>query len=347
MAISERKRRILTAIVEHYIRTGEPVGSKTLAMITGLNASPATIRNDMAELFEMGLLEQPHTSAGRIPSHMGYRLYIDNLMCCKPLSQEEKDEIDALFNVRDPDPDRLLQAAANALAYYTNCASIAATVTPKHIEVKRIDIVPIDSRTAVLILVATNGMVRDKVCRTGANMTPEVFEFFRKFATDRFCGRTLSDISSYYVNSVAVSLGEYSRIFTPLLISIYELCREVEEGQFYVSGETNLLAYQEFARIAHDMLLLLNSKREMTDMLNRPVAAMEVVVGKENTRSEMNAASLVVAKYNVGMDNGGAVGIIGPVRLDYATIIPHIQYFASTLGKLMSETLGGKSLDND
>ena len=345
MAISDRKRKILAAIVEQYIRTGEPVGSKTLSMLAELNASSATIRNDMAELFEMGLLEQPHTSAGRIPSHMGYRMYIDTLMCCKPLSQDEKDEIDALFNVRDPDPDRLLQAAANALAYYTNCASIAATVTPKHIKVKRIDIVAIDSRTAVLILVATNGMVKDKVCRTGANMTPEVFDFFRKFANDRFCGRTLSEISSYYVNSVAIALGEYSRIFTPLFIAIYELCREVEEGQFYVSGETNLLAYQEFARIAHDMLLLLNSKREMTDMLNRPVADMNVIVGKENIRSEMNSASLVVAKYNVGMDNGGAVAIIGPVRLDYATIIPHIRYFAETLGKLMTETLGNGEND--
>ena len=340
MTISERRRKILAAIVEQYIRTGEPVGSKTLAENAGLNASSATIRNDMAELFDMGLLEQPHTSAGRVPSHMGYRLYIDDLMRCKPLSQQEKDEIDALFNVRDPDPDRLLEDAANALAYHTNCASIAATVTPESIRVRRIDIVPIDARTAVLILVATNGTVKNKVCRTSANMTPEIFEFFRKFATDRFCGRTLHEISSYYVNSVAVSLGEYSRIFTPLLISIYELCREVEEGQFYVSGETNLLAYQEFAKIAHDMLALITSKHEMTDMLNRRLSEVDVIVGKENTRSEMTAASVVVAKYNIGKDNGGALGVIGPIRLDYSTLIPHLEYFASKLGKLMNETLG-------
>ena len=131
MKLDPRKLQILTAIVETYIDTGEPVGSKTLSAKLGFQVSPATIRNDMAALFDMGLLEQPHTSAGRVPSHLGYRIYVDQLMHCKPLSEEEKSEIDALFNVRDPDPDKLLEDAAAALADYTNCATISTTITPK------------------------------------------------------------------------------------------------------------------------------------------------------------------------------------------------------------------------
>ena len=146
MKLDIRKLKILTAIVETYIETGEPVSSKMLTEKLGLQVSSATIRNDMAALFEMGLLEQPHTSAGRVPSHLGYRIYVDQLMRCEPLSDEERREIDALFNVRDPDPDKLLEDAAEALADYTNCATVSTTITPRTVQVKRIEIVPAGAR---------------------------------------------------------------------------------------------------------------------------------------------------------------------------------------------------------
>ena len=155
MRFDERKMKILSAIVETYIRTGEPVGSKTLSEMPGIGVSPATVRNEMASLFSMGLLEQPHTSAGRIPSHLGYRIYVDRLMKEEPLTEKERDEIDALFNVGDPDPDRLLQDAAEALAEYTDCATVAMTTTPSYVTVEHIDIVPADkSNSAVLSLIA-------------------------------------------------------------------------------------------------------------------------------------------------------------------------------------------------
>ena len=339
MNIEDRKKRILAAIVEEYIRTGEPVGSKTLLKISDLNVSSATIRNDMSELFDEGFLEQPYTSSGRIPSHLGYRKYIDSLMCCKPLSAEEKAEIDALFNVRDPDPDKLMEDAANVLSEYTKCAAIVASTTPKTVSVKKIDLVPVDSRTVVLILLASNGVIKNKVCRTNFLLTPDIADFFRKFATDRFCGRTLDEISTLYVNSVTVSLGEYSRLFNPLILSIYELCREVWAGQFFVDGETNLLSYGEFEKIAHDLLSFISNKADMSSLLNSKTSGAEVKIGKENSNYELFGASIVFAGYNVGKENGGTVGVIGPVRLNYRTLIPHIEYFANTLGKLLSETL--------
>ncbi len=162
MKLDIRKLKILTAIVETYIDTGEPVSSKILAQQLGFSVSSATIRNDMAALFEMGLLEQPHTSAGRVPSHLGYRVYVDQLMHCKPLSEEERREIDALFNVRDPDPDKLLEDAAQALADYTNCATVSTTITPKTVLVKRVEIVPAGTRTVVVLVIATNGVIKNK-----------------------------------------------------------------------------------------------------------------------------------------------------------------------------------------
>ena len=250
MKLDIRKLKVLTAIVETYIETGEPVGSKTVARKLDFQVSSATIRNDMAALFDMGLLEQPHTSAGRVPSHLGYRIYVDQLMHCQPLSEEEQREIDALFNVRDPDPDRLLEDAAEALADYTKCATVSTTITPKTVQVKRVEIVPAGARTVVVLVIATNGVIKNKVCRVDFGLTTEIVEFLNQFCNGRLVGKSVSDISQWYINSIAVTLGDYSTLFVPVLATVYELCREINEGQFYTSGSVNLLGYKAVSELA-------------------------------------------------------------------------------------------------
>ncbi|RPF43167.1 heat-inducible transcription repressor HrcA [Hydrogenoanaerobacterium saccharovorans] len=339
MEIDQRKLKILAAIVENYIRTGEPIGSKTLAQMLEFQVSPATIRNEMSALFDMGLLEQPHTSAGRVPSHLGYRVYINQLMHCKPLTEEERDEIDALFNVKDPDPDRLLEDAANALAHFTNCATISTTITPKHVTVRRIEIVPVDRRTVVMLVVASNGVIKNKVSRVDYNLNREIIEFFNKFANNRFGGRSMDEISTMYVSSVAVALGEYSRVFTPLLAGIYELCKAINDGQYFASGETNLLGYKEFDAVAHDLLTTIGDRDKITEILPFQKEGVQISIGKENPISELTDSSVVVATYKIGKDSCGAIGVVGPVRLNYQKLIPHLEYFAKTLGKLLSDTL--------
>lgn len=340
MDLDARKLKILAAIVENYIRTGEPIGSKTLAQMLEFQVSPATIRNEMSALFDLGLLEQPHTSAGRVPSHLGYRVYINQLMHCKPLTEDERDEIDALFNVRDADPDRLLEDAANVLADYTNCATISTTITPRHVAVRRIEVVPIDRRTVIMLVVATNGVIKNKVSRVDYNLTREIIEFFNKFANDRFAGRSMEEISMMYLSSVAVALGEYSRVFTPLLAGLYDLCKSINDGQYFASGETNLLGYKEFSPVAHELLTTIASRQKIADIL--PMSTKEGVsisIGKENARSELTDSSVIVATYKIGKDSCGAIGVVGPVRLDYERLIPHLDYFAKTLGRLLSDTL--------
>lgn len=338
MKLDLRKLQILTQIVETYTRTGEPVSSKTVAKHLELNVSPATIRNDMAALFDMGLLEQPHTSAGRIPSHLGFRVYVDQLMHCKPLTEEERREIDALFNVRDPDPDKLLEDAAEALADYTKCAAVSTTITPETVYVKRIEIVPAGTRTMVVLVIASNGVIKNKVCRVDFRITNETTEFLNRFANGRMAGKSVLEISQKYINSVAVTLGEYSQLFIPVLAAVYELCREISEGQFYTSGSENLLGYKEFGDIARDLLLTMNDRSQLLGVIASKKDAVFITIGKENTRSELTDTSVVVTKYKIGTQNAGAIGVIGPVRMDYAKLIPHIEYFSQTLGKLLAET---------
>jgi len=338
MKLDIRKLKILTAIVETYIDTGEPVSSKILAQQLGFSVSSATIRNDMAALFEMGLLEKPHTSAGRVPSHLGYRVYVDQLMHCKPLSEEERREIDALFNVRDPDPDKLLEDAAQALADYTNCATVSTTITPKTVLVKRVEIVPAGTRTVVVLVIATNGVIKNKVCRVDFRVTGEIVEFLNQFANGRLVGRSVNDISQWYINSISVTLGDYSQLFIPVLATIYELCREINDGQFYTSGGANLLNYKELADIARDLLSAMANREQLLGVIGSKSDAVFITIGKENNQSELTDTSVVVTKYRIGEQNSGAIGVIGPVRMDYAKLIPHLEYFSQTLGKLLAET---------
>lgn len=338
MNLSQRQQRILSAIVENYIKTGEPVGSKLLSRQLEFQASPATIRAEMAWLFDMGYLEQPHTSAGRVPSHMGYREYIDSLMTCKPLTRSEKDEIDSLFNVRDPDPDKLLEDAAEALSGYTNCATVTTSITPKNVAVKRIELIAAGAGTVVILIIATNGVIRNKVCRVDFKVTPELLEFFGKFANARLVDRSIDTITSDYISSVSVTLGEYSRVFTPLLFAVFELCKEINDGQYYLSGGTKLLEYNELSQLVHDLLVMLENRGRLQSLFDAGSKDFKILIGKENTSMELSGASLVAAHYEIGGQRAGTVGLIGPVRLDYAKIIPHLEYFAKMLGEALSET---------
>lgn len=338
MKLEPRKLQILTAIVETFIETGEPVSSKMLMQRLGINVSSATIRNDMAALFEMGLLEQPHTSAGRVPSHLGYRIYVDQLMHCKPLTDNERREIDALFNVRDPDPDRLLEDAAAALAEYTNCAAISTTITPKTVCVKRVEVVPAGVRTCVVLVIATSGVIKSKVCRVDFNLTPETIEFLNQFTNGRLAGKSVSEISQWYINSISVTLGDYSQLFISVLAAVYELCHEISDGQFYTGGSTNLLGYKEFSDIARDLLMTMNNREDLLGVIASKDDAFFITIGKENARSEMTDTSVLVTRYKIGGENSGAIGVIGPVRMDYARLIPHLDYFSQMLGKLLTET---------
>lgn len=337
MQLSDRKQKILMAIVETFIRTGEPVGSKHLAEILDIHVSSATIRSDMAWLFEMGYLEQPHTSAGRVPSHLGYREYIDSLMQCRPLTKEEKDEIDSLFNVRNPDPDKLLEDAADALSEYTHCATVTSSVTPKTVRLRRIEIIAAASSIVVILMITSSGLIRSKVCRVDFKVTPELVDFFYKFINSRLADRSIETITSSYINSVSVTLGEYSRIFNPILVAIFELCREINDGQYYLSGGTKLLEYDELSSLARDLLKMLEKRDKLQSLFGPDNSEFKILIGKENATMELSGSALVVTHYEIGGETAGSVGLIGPVRMDYARIIPHLNYFAKTLGEILSE----------
>ena len=333
-----RKKRILEAVVEQFIHTGEPVGSKLVAQVMGNVVSPATIRNDMASLESAGYLEQPHTSSGRVPTHMGYRLYVDEMMRPLPLTLSRRAEIDAMFNIRNADPDRLLEDAAAALAELTGLATVCTTMIPAAVTVKKIEIIPAGERTVVILLIASSGVIKNKVCRVDFIVTPQIVDFFLKFAQTRLEGRSIDEITSSYISAVSVSLGEYARLFMPVFAALYDLVKEISEGQYFTRGTTNLLGYAELASGAYELLGFIERRREMLGLISSITAPVQVLIGRESAVSPLSESSMLIARYHIGSNAAGAIGLIGPVRMDYAELLPHVEYFAKTLGKLLSET---------
>ena len=339
MKLTPRQQMILSAIVEAYTKTGEPVGSKLIAQTAALNVSPATIRSEMATLYEWGYLEQPHTSAGRVPSHLGYREYIDTLMACEPLRQDERDQIASLFNVKNPDPDKLLVDAAEALSEYTGYATVTSSIVPKTVRVRKIELIAAGANTVVILLVASNGVIRNKVCRVDFAVTSEIIEFFNKFTNSRIAGRSIESITGSYISSVSMTLGEYSRMFTTILMAIYELCSEVGEDRYYTSGSTKLLEYDDVSVMARELLTLFDDRERLQAAFSPNQQSLRVIIGKENPNVELTGSSVLITHYNIGGQSAGMVGLIGPVRLNYSRLIPHLEYFAKMLGDLMSDTL--------
>lgn len=347
MALTERQLNILKAIVESYIVMAEPIGSKLISEKGDIRVSSATIRSEMATLFDMGYLEQPHTSAGRIPSHIGYREYLDNLIRIRPLSKKEKLEIDSLFNVKNPDPDKFLGDVAKALSYYTASTAVASYKVDSDVIVKKIELVRAGKNTLVILLIASNGFIRHKICRVDFVITDELIEFFTKFANANFSGYSIYTITENYVGSVSVTLGEYSRIFNPLLVSLFDLCREITEGQYYIEGKTKLLEYPELENSSKDLLIMLEDREIIHSLFSsRDIKDIRVIIGKENSKMELSRTSIVMSNYTVAGKRAGTLGIIGPIRTNYGKVIAYIDYFTKMVGDLLSDTLENHAEEN-
>ena len=339
MELDARKQKILAAVIEQYIETGEPIGSKNLLNALDFSVSSATIRNEMAALSEMGYLEQPHTSAGRIPSQKGFRFYLDMLIELQPISEAEMRFIDDVFKNSDVDPQKLIGNAGHLLADITNCAAIAATPSAERSIISRIEILPVSSKTFLLLMVTSSGAMKNRICRTDFEVSVEALEFFVRFINEKFKGIELDTVTTPFIQTLAVSMGQYSLLLTPLLYNLFELAREISSGVVMLEGEANLLNHKELDVIARDLLKLLSNPNEFLSLVPPSHEGVNVIIGSELSAPILKDTSVLVTRYNIAGDLAGTIGIIGPTRINYAKIIPHIEYFAKVLGRILKDNL--------
>ena len=338
MELSERKQIILAAIVEQYIRTGEPVGSKSLLETLPMRVSSATIRNEMAELVSMGLLEQPHTSAGRVPSHAGYRYYIDHLMHTRELDEDARRKIEAAMG-QGGDPEHLLSRAGEVLADMTNCAALSTTPAGESVRIRRIEMVPVGTRTAMLVLLTSTGILKSRICRADTPITVPVLERFYNVTSSHLVGKPLCDMQITTMQTLAASLGADAFTMLPFLAGIAELARDASQAAVRLDGQSNLLGYRELEENAYELMEFLRKGEPLNALIAQNNADVHVLIGKENKFRQLENSSLILARYDVGGEESGTIGVIGPTRLDYAKLIPSVRYLTDLVGRLLTQSI--------
>ena len=333
--LDERKRRILAAVVDAYILTGEPVGSKAIAALPDIRVSPATIRNDMAMLEQLGYLEQPHTSAGRIPTYSGYRLYIDELMNAKTLSDEEKTLLDNCLDVDVPTADALIESASKALAELTHCATVVKNVAPKFSVITKVELIPTGRRMYVLLMVTSSGNIKNKVCRLEFDLTNEQIEFFSRYMAENLQGVSIEDLDGDTIDRLVSAMGAYMVTLAPLLQGVCELAEGFKDNEVKLQGEKNLLARQD---INSDQIVEFfeNRNKVVKNMLDDSFGDLQVLFGEDGGFIIENS-SMIVSKIKKDGKTAGSLGVIGPMRLDYAKIIPYLEYLTDRITDIISD----------
>ncbi len=332
--MDDRKLKVLAAVVDEFIRTGEPVGSKAIAKLEHIKVSAATIRNDMAVLEQLGYLEQPHTSAGRIPTYLGYRLYIDELMTLPELSDSEKSRLDELLGGEDTPEELLIQNAAAALTELTQCAAVVTNSAPRFSVISKVEVIPTGKRLYVILLITSNGSIKNKACRLEFDLTNEQLEFFTHYVEQNLSGVSVDELSEEMLDKMITAVSAYMVSLSPLVKGICELSEDLKQQQLTVSGSEKLLSCNELDKM--EVVRFIEHKHELVDLLEDSFSGVQIKFGADNNFAIGNS-SMIVSKYRKKGKEAGSLGIIGPMRVDYKKIIPYIEYLTHKISDLMSE----------
>ncbi len=339
--MDDRKLKILAAVVDAYVTTGEPVGSKAIAALPDINVSPATIRNDMAVLEQLGLLEQPHTSAGRVPTFQGYKLYIDKCMPARTIPVEDRERLDRIFEETDTcDEELLIQSATTALAEITHCAAVAVNAIPQFSVISKVEVIPTGKRLYVILLITSAGNIKNKACRLEIDLNEEQLAFFQSFLTQHLHGVSLNELSPERMEQLITAMGAYMVTLGPLVQGLYELSRDMMQQELTVNGTRNLLTCQELDTM--DIVQFMEHQDVIVPMLNETFSGIHVKFSDENASAEnqtfvIGNSSMIVGQYHKDGREAGRLGLIGPMRLDYAKIIPYLEYITQKITDLISE----------
>ncbi len=331
MGLDERKLKILKAVIQNYLETGEPVGSRTISKYTDLNLSSATIRNEMADLEELGYIVQPHTSSGRIPSDKGYRLYVDMLMEEK---QAEMEELKVELNAKSEKLDSILKEAVKVIAANTNYASMITTPQYRVKKIRFVQLSQVDEYTLLAVIVLEGNVVKNKLIRVHEELNQNIVLRLNLMLNTFLQGVDIKEINLGLIQRMKEEVPAQAAIVTEVLDAISE-CLSEEEMETYTSGSTNIFKYPELndSSRASNLLYALEEKKQLTQLMYREgneERGIKVYIGDESPIEATKDCSVVTATYHIDEGVYGKIGIIGPRRMDYEKVV-------STLQNLMSE----------
>ncbi|MDO5521084.1 MAG: heat-inducible transcriptional repressor HrcA [bacterium] len=329
MQLDERKLKILQAIIKTYLETGEPVGSRTISKYTDLNLSSATIRNEMSDLEDMGYIIQPHTSAGRIPSDKGYRLYVDRMMEAK---FQEIDDMKTELMAKTDKIDVLLKQVAKMLANDTNYTSVVSKPQYKHNKVKFIQITEVDVGQMLTVIVTEGNVIKNKIIDVPESIDKEMILKLNIVLNTFLQGLDLTEINMALIQKMKEQAGNYSDLVGNILDSVAEALKEEDDVEIYTSGATNILKYPELSdrESASELLYTFEEKKQLSELINDRMEeeeerGIQVYIGNETKVQSMKDCSVVTATYEIGEGVYGKIGIVGPKRMDYEKVVSTLQ----------------------
>lgn len=337
MELTERKRQILKVVVEDYIRSAEPVGSKAIAARMGGSVSSATIRNELADLVDLGYLEQPHTSAGRVPSPKGYRLYVNELMEQQKLTIAETEKINQSLHIKMEELDRVISQAGKAISSFVNYPAYVAAAGKKRMTARRFDLLPVDERSCIVVMMMSDSRVKSQLLRLQLKVDLEQLPTLVGVLNSHFTG-----ISTEEMNQRLMDVAEQVPPQLFLLLSqtvgyAVDSLEEASHREIVTAGANQLLKLPEFrdADKAHELMSFLADSKENLPMPEE--GPMKILIGPENVSDALKDTSVVVASYDIGDDMRGLIGVVGPTRMDYATVAARLSGFAEGLTRLFGK----------
>ena len=340
MELSERKKKILRAIVDNYIQTAEPVGSKALAAMPGLECSSATIRNEMADLTQMGLLEQPHTSAGRVPSPAGYRLYIDELMLDYRLSVDETQSLNQAMELKMQEMDKVISQVSKMVSKMTNLPAVAMTAAANAPTVRRFDILQASAGSFILVVMTSNEIVKNKLIKLPVHCDEQDLKLLSAVLNASLTDISAEQFSPELLEKVARSAGAAASLVPIIVDFTTHVLAEQQKSQVYVAGQMKLLGQPEYRDVdkAQEVLSTLDEGA----LSNLPatladVGKTQILVGPENIAKELKDTSVVMTRFDIGDGMQGLIGVVGPTRMDYAQVTARLSYFAENLGRMFAK----------
>ncbi len=330
MELTERQKRILYLMVKAHIVSGEPVSSKYLSQALNNEVSSATVRNEMSVLAEQGYLDQPHTSAGRVPTAKAYRMYVNGLLSSEA-DEATKKTIDNMLEDVSGDFEDISETAGQALSDLTGLPSVTLLSHENTAYVKRLELLPMGRRTVLIVLVTSDTLARSRICKSGFDLSAELLALFDRIASKEIVGTELNKFTAPYMQGIAAAAGNI--VLLPFFNTVYDMIKDLRQMKLSLKGEENLITQSRNNADALRLMEFIARRDAIISVLAGADDPVSIVFG-ENKNTHSPPHSMVVAKHS-----GGKIGVIGPARMSYDDVIPSIAYFAKKLGEIINKAI--------
>lgn len=341
--LTSRQLQLLQVIIDDFVMSAQPVGSRQLSKKQGITYSAATIRNEMADLEELGFLEKTHTSSGRVPSEKGYRFYVDHLLKPQIITAGEVEQIHSLFELQLSEAEQIIRESANILSELTTYTTILLGPDVQKHRVKKFQIVPLTEQTAVAIIVTDNGHVENKVLTLPPGFNPTEIEKIVNILNERLVGVPLYDLPAKLQTEALSVLKQHVNASESMIQSLLSISGHQNEGKVYYGGKSNMLNQPEFTDLNKVRMLmdLIDKESQVQTLFNQHDSGIQIRIGSENNHLAMENCSVITASFLVGEEQG-AIAIIGPTRMDYKRVVTLLEVMRSSLSQAFVKGINDK-----